>query len=120
MDVSDHELLRRYAHEGAEPAFAELVRRHLNLVYSAARRQTHSPDLAQDVAQSVFVDLARAAKHFDPNTPVIAWLYLVTRRTAVDLIRRESRRQSREQTAAQLSDMKSPSTPWSQLEPHLD
>ena len=58
----DAELLRRYAEEKSEAAFAELVRRHLDLVYSTALRQlagdTH---LAQDVAQSVFTDLARKA-----------------------------------------------------------
>src|SRR5436190_812171 len=99
MDLDDHELLRRYAYQSEESAFAELVRRHLNLVYSAARRQTRSSDLAQDVAHSVFIDLARAARNFDARTPLVAWLFLVTRRTAIDTIRRESRRQAREHLA---------------------
>ena len=34
----DAELLRRYASEHSESAFTELIRRHVNLVYSAALR----------------------------------------------------------------------------------
>ena len=60
-DDSDLELLRDYTRQHAEDAFAELVRRHLNLVYSAALRQVRSPQLAEEVAQSVFTDLARNA-----------------------------------------------------------
>ena len=48
----DAELLRRYAAEGADDAFAELVRRHVNLVYSAALRQLNGDaHLAADAAQ---------------------------------------------------------------------
>src|SRR6476646_7173615 len=59
---SDSELLCRYVEARCEDAFAELVRRHVNLVYSAALRQVNGDaHLAQDVAQNVFADLARKA-----------------------------------------------------------
>ena len=55
----DAELLRCYADTRAQAAFAELVGRHLDFVYSAALRQVNGDSqLAQDVAQLVFVDLA--------------------------------------------------------------
>ena len=61
--LSDAQLLRDYAEHGAEAAFAEVVARHTDLVYSAALRQVYSPDLARDVTQNVFTDLARRACH---------------------------------------------------------
>ena len=60
--IEDTELLRRYAEENAEPAFAELVQRHLDLVYSAAlRRLAGDAHSAADVTQQVFTALARQA-----------------------------------------------------------
>ena len=72
-EKSDAQLLREYADTGEEAAFRELVTRHTDFVYSAALRQVNSPDLARDVAQSVFTDLARksrevAAKATLPST----------------------------------------------------
>src|SRR5687768_12790098 len=116
MGASDTDLLRDYA-QGSETAFAALVERHLNLVYSAARRQMHSPELVEEVAQSVFCALARQASRFPRGTPLNGWLYLVTRRTAIDTMRRESRRLAREQTAAELALMHSIPSAWSRVEP---
>lgn len=122
--MTDHELLSRYARENSQAAFAELVARHVNLVYSAARRQVRAPQLAEDIAQSVFLDLARHAEELSSIQPLAAWLHVVTRRTAIDVIRRETRRTAREQTAVELAataamPSSSPSA-WSQLEPLLD
>ena len=59
----DCELLGRYARTRSEEAFAELVQRHVNLVFSAALRQVNGDaHLAQDVAQTVFTDLACKAQ----------------------------------------------------------
>jgi RNA polymerase sigma factor (sigma-70 family) len=120
VNMTDHDLLRRYVQEDAQDAFGELVRRHVDLVYSAARRQVQSAQLAEEVAQSVFVDLARNARRLRPDQPLGAWLYVVTRRTAIDVIRRESRRQEREQTAMEIAAMNSTPSPWPQVEPLLD
>ena len=97
---SDLELLRDYAQNKSEESFAALVSHYLNLVYSAALRQVRSPQLAEEVAQSVFADLARNAGKLKPDTILTAWLYQVARRTAIDVVRREARRQLREQIAS--------------------
>ena len=72
MSDTDLELLARYARRQAEDAFAEIARRLLNLVYSAALRQVRSPQLAEEVAQSAFIDLARNAVRLRPDTVLTA------------------------------------------------
>jgi RNA polymerase sigma factor (sigma-70 family) len=122
--TSDLDLLRQFARENSQDAFSEIVRRHLNLVYSAALRQVRSPQLAEEIAQSVFSDLARNANKLTNTTggsPVLtAWLYSVTRRTAIDVIRKESRRQLREQIAVEMNDMNATANDWTQIAPLLD
>ncbi len=123
MSPSDHHLLSRYAEENSEAAFATLVERHVDLIYSAARRIVRSPQLAEEVAQAVFIDLARSARSIGSATPLVAWLHVVSRRTAIDTVRRESRRQAREAAAALLAEdttMHPPADPWTAIEPLLD
>ena len=55
---ADAQLLREYA-DAIQAAFTEIVSRHANLVYSAALRQVDSPDIAAEVAQHVFIGLAK-------------------------------------------------------------
>jgi RNA polymerase sigma factor (sigma-70 family) len=118
--ISDLDLLDQYARENRQEAFAALLDRHLKLVYSAALRQVRSPELAEEVAQSVFADLARNAGKLEPQTILTAWLYQVTRCTAIDVVRRESRRQLREQIAVDTTNMNSNSSEWTAIEPLLD
>ena len=120
MSDTDLELLARYTGQHAEDAFAELVRRHLGLVYSAALRQVRSPQLAEEVSQSVFTDLSRNASRLKPDTVLPAWLYQVTRRTAIDVVRREASRQMREQVALELDAMNATAADWTHIEPLLD
>jgi DNA-directed RNA polymerase specialized sigma24 family protein len=60
-DANDMDLVREFACDHSEAAFTELVRRHLNLVYSVARRCTGNDGDAHDVTQAVFIILARKA-----------------------------------------------------------
>jgi len=117
--TSDAQLLRDYAEAKSQDAFTELVRRHLDLVYSAALRQVRSPQLAEEISQSVFADLARAADKLKPDTVLTAWLYQVARRTAIDVIRRESRRQARERLAVEMAAMNT-ATDWNHIAPLLE
>ncbi len=73
--MNDAELLRLYVEAGSESAFTDLVRLHLPLVYSAALRQVQGNEaLAQDVAQSVFIDLARKASSLAGREVLAGWL----------------------------------------------
>src|SRR5882724_8170688 len=121
--MSDWELLQTYAKNHSDAAFAELVRRHLNWVYSAALRQTRDPYLAEDVTQAVFVLLARKADRLRPGTLLSGWLFRTTRFVASRALRTEYRRKAREQTAVAMSSTTSSDENenlWSQLTPHLD
>jgi RNA polymerase sigma factor (sigma-70 family) len=95
----------------------------LNLVYSAALRQVRSAQLAEEIAQSVFNDLSRNANKLcatGGSPGLTAWLYAVTRRTAIDVIRKESRRQLREQIAVEMQNMNATANDWTQIAPLLD
>ena len=122
---SDSQLLREYAENGSEAAFSEIVARYTDLVYSSAVRQVGSPDLARDVAQSVFTDLARKAgslaRKLKENDTLIGWLYRGTRYEALPILRTERRRLARERLAMQHLDTTSePSLDWDRIRPVLD
>ena len=120
----DAELLRRYAEEGSQSAFTELVRRHVDLVYAAAMRRTGGdPHRASDVAQQVFTTLARDARRLSQHTLLPAWLHTATRNAAINLMISEKRRRTREAEALSFDDksVAGRSSPnWDQLRPVLD
>lgn len=122
---SDAELLREYSEQGHEAAFAEIVSRHTDLVYSAALRQVASPDLARDVAQGVFIDLARKApalvRKTESGPSLVGWLYRSTRFAALTLLRDDRRREAREIQAMQDSNPGTEGVPdWDHVRPTLD
>ncbi len=124
MTSDDATLLHRYAHQRAEEAFTELVRRHLDLVHSAAVRQVGGDaDAAQDVAQRVFIELARQARRLAQHPALVGWLYTTTRRTAREVVRTGIRRERREREAhamLQLHHDPEPHPDWSRLTFVLD
>jgi DNA-directed RNA polymerase specialized sigma24 family protein len=102
----DAELLRCYAETQSEDAFAELVRRHSNLVYSAALRQVNGDvPLAQDVAQKVFTELARKAADLSHYRVLTGWLYSSTHFIAAKAVRTEHRRHIHEQEAQVMREL---------------
>ena len=104
-NTPDHELLRRYADHGTEAAFTELVGRHCNLVWAAARRVSGNGEIARDVAQTVFTDLARKAGKLPPKTVLLGWLYRAACHAAANHVRGEARRIQREQAAMQQHEL---------------
>ena len=120
----DVELLSRYAAEQSEAAFAELTRRHVDLVHSAALRLMNGDrQAAEDVTQQVFTEVARQAKRLARHPALVGWLYTTTRHMALRMNRTEQRRQAREQEATMMNQLlhdDSPPADWNQLRPVIE
>src|ERR1041385_448484 len=95
-ELDDHELLAEFGRTGSETAFATIVARHVNLVYSTALRFSGNPHHAEEISQAVFIILARKAGKLSPRIVVSGWLYQVARFTALNFVKSEIRRQQRE------------------------
>ena len=99
-------MLAEYAANGSEEAFRELVSRYIDLVYSTAVRlvngDTHR---AEDVAQTVFADLARLAGKISKDVMLGGWLHRRTWHVATTLMRNERRRLNRERQAAEMNTL---------------
>src|SRR3954452_11308005 len=135
-DVADDDwaLLRAYAGGGAGDAFARLVSRHADLVYSAALRQVREPHLAEDVTQAVFILLAQKARKLvaapaSARPRLGGWLYNAARYASRNALRVQRRRVHHEREAAVPADAPSSISPesdvsrhelWPQVAPLLD
>src|SRR5579862_9366392 len=125
----DLNLLREYARCQSEEAFATLVSRYVNLVYSVALRQVRDPHLAEEITQAVFIILARKAAALGNKTILAGWLCRTARYAGANALTMQRRRQHREQEAHMQniltsdSDASSPSIgeeTWNQIAPLLD
>src|SRR3954467_2364677 len=99
QDWPDNELLAEYLKNDSEEAFATLVARHVNKVYSVAMRHVGNPHPAEEITQAVFVILLKKARTLRKETMLSGWLYCTARLTAVTFLRSEIRRSRREQEA---------------------
>ncbi len=115
------ELVQEYARCKSEEAFATLVSRHVNLVYTVAFRHVHDAHLAQEITQTVFIILARKAGALSSTTVVPGWLCRTARYASDKALKLRYRRQQREQEAyMQSQSSETESTVWTQIEPLLD
>lgn len=123
QELDDHQLLAAYAREQSGEAFATLVERYVNLVYSAGWRCTGNAQAAEEISQAVFIILAQKASTLGPKTILAGWLYHTARLTAANYLRAERRRQRREQEAYMQSlanENPDPDQAWQQVGPLLD
>jgi RNA polymerase sigma factor (sigma-70 family) len=122
QEIADHELLAQYVRNQSEVAFAALVQRHVNLVYSAALRRVGNPHQAEEITQAVFITLTRKAQSLSRRIVLSGWLYQTARLTAANFLRAEIRRARRQQAAHMQSPLNEPETDeaWQQIAPLLD
>jgi RNA polymerase sigma factor (sigma-70 family) len=121
--IEDTELLRHYIEENSEEAFATLVRRHLDFVYGVAlRRVGGNQCLAEEVAQTLFTDLARKARTLQRHPALSAWLFRSARFAAAQAMRSERRRRGREDAFAmhEITQSSDPDPDWEHLRPALE
>jgi len=123
--TTDLELLRRYADQGSQEAFRELVNRHINVIYFAAVRRTGGQThLAEEVTQQVFAALAKNAPLLREFPSVIGWLFVATRFVSSKELRREQRRRRRENEAYVMQEhnpgAEMASLTWEQIRPAID
>jgi RNA polymerase sigma factor (sigma-70 family) len=117
---TDKDLLRDYTGQQSESAFAELTRRYVDLVYSAALRMVRDAHLAQDVTQAVFVALAQNAARLTDRPVLAGWLHRTTQNLAANAVRSDVRRRTRELEAAVMNEFSEPDASWGHIAPQLD
>jgi len=119
--TDDAELLQDYVRNQSQTAFAELVSRHAGLVHATALRLVRDGELARDVAQSVFIQMAVKARTIREGHALAGWLYRVTLCTAANVVRSEQRRRVREKEAVDQAELHSEAhQTWRTLVPLLD
>ncbi len=76
---------------GEEAAIREVHARYAGPVGTVARSVVRDPELVSEVVQQTFVKAWRAAATFEGQRDLAPWLYSIARRTAIDVLRRETR-----------------------------
>jgi RNA polymerase sigma factor (sigma-70 family) len=116
----DSELLREHVEGKSDDAFRTLVERHAGMVHGTAQRIVQDAALADEIAQAVFILLARKSATLPAGTVLAGWLYQTARFVALGALRAERRRQQHHRHFASMNDPADSTAVWEHIKPHLD
>ncbi len=120
MNPSDIQLIRQFAENNDQVAFAQLVERYVDIAYSAAITCLGKDDLAHDACQLTFVELSKKARHLPEKVKLGGWIYITARNLSRKIQRTEIRRQQREQKYVdQMETQPKTEADWSRLAPDI-
>jgi len=95
-DLDDARLAARIA-AGEESAFVIAYDRHAGFVFGSVARFLGDREAAAEVVQDAFVTLWRRARQFDARSgSLLTWLLAIARHRAIDRLRADGRRPSRD------------------------
>lgn len=118
--MDDRSLLHEYAEKGLEEAFAEIVHRYADMVYSVCMRELSDPEHAAEASQAAFFALSQHAKKIRKKT-VSGWLMKTAKYTSINLLKREKIRKKYEKKAAEMTQGQEPRTAeWKEVMPVLN
>jgi RNA polymerase sigma-70 factor (ECF subfamily) len=86
--LNDSEIISRVLH-GEQQAYAELVNRYQNYVFTLALRFTRNREDAEEVSQDIFVKAYRALADFKGNSKFSTWLYTIVNNTCITFLRKK-------------------------------
>jgi len=90
-EIGDANLMAATA-RGDDDAFAELVRRHQNLVFGTVSRMLGGQRAeSEDVAQQIFIRVHRAASRYQPDAKFTTWLLTICRNCVFTHLKKQNR-----------------------------
>ncbi|MEJ2680729.1 MAG: RNA polymerase sigma factor RpoE [Gammaproteobacteria bacterium] len=93
------QLLVEQAQQGSRRAFEVLITKYQHRVVGLARRFLRDDELAQDVAQDVFVKVYRSLPRFRGDSAFYTWVYRITVNTAKNYLTAQNRRPPQQDVA---------------------
>lgn len=86
--LNDNEIIRLVL-SGDHPAYAELVNRHKDYVFTLVLRIVKNREDAEEVAQDVFVKAYKYLADFKGNSKFTTWLYTIANNTSISFLRKK-------------------------------
>ena len=91
-DLSDEELVRLYRRKQDEKAFAELLSRHQEKIYSYVLSMVHNEEVANDIFQETFTKvITKMDETYNEQGKWIAWVMRIAHNATIDHIRKQKR-----------------------------